>query len=317
MLRLFSINTCLGFSDELVVPNPKRDVEMRAVLDDFKAKNRKHHIGLFKSRRPPGVKEFVVGKEFNWLFHDIFGKEPSFNFTLKNEKGEMIPVERRNTQQFMLKELAGYFFHFLRLNFVMHRKASLVELNYDMFWTILQFLIETKAIQMKYVKVNDSNSVDTRESLKKTLEEYKHKYEQANDQQVKDALRQTIEFFEEQIARLEQPEEKAANKLREMQGNWKKALKEIFLFYSKQQKVSKRTTFDAYKDDLQNMSVGEWLKFCKDFNLNPQFWDKNKFDPKMKEAVERIAKEVNSTVDYVFTRNYLTSTSLNLWEIWV
>lgn len=281
------------------MPNPKRDVEMRAILDDFKAKNRKHHTGLFRSRRQPGVKEFVDGKEFNWLFHDIFGKEPSFTFSVKNEKGESIPMERKNTQEFMLKHLAKYFFQFLRLNFVMHRKASKVEISYDMFWTILQYLVETKAIEMKYFKTTDPNSGDTRETLKKTLEEYRHKYEQASDPQVREALRQTIEFFEEQISKLEKPEEKAASKLREMQGNWKKALKEIFLFYSKQQKVAKKSTFDSYKDDLQNMSVGEWLKFCKDFNLNPQFWDKHKFDPKVRETVERIMKEVNSTVGFV------------------
>jgi hypothetical protein len=290
------INTCLGFSDETVLPNPKRDVEVRAVLDDFKAKNRKFHIDMFRSRRAPGVKDYIIGKEFNWLFHDIFGKERGFRFFRLDQKGKEISMARNNTQEFILKELGNYFFKYLRLNYVMHRKASLVNLNIDMFWTILQHLIESRKVHMNYTKITDASSGETIESLKKTLEEYKDKYNNTKDPQVRDALHQTITFFEEQIAKLEKPEEKAANKLMEMQGNWKKALRELFLFYSKQQKVAKKSTFDSYKDDLQNMSVGEWLKFCKDFNLNPQHWDLRNFDPKSKEAVLRLTKEMNNVV---------------------
>jgi hypothetical protein len=45
-----------------------------------------------------------------------------------------------------------------------------------------------------------------------------------------------------------------------------KKLREIFEFYSKQQKNAKKDqTFEYYNKELASMSVGEWIKFCKDF----------------------------------------------------
>lgn len=297
LIRLFKINTCLGFSIKELTPSPKRDTEMRTVLDDFKAKNRKVHTAMFRARRVKGVKDFIASKQFNWFFHDIFGKEPRFTFTRMDSNNHEVPMTRKDTQEFMLKQLDSYYFNYLQLNKTMHRKASAVDIDFEHFWTILYHLLESKKINLKYTKFSDNSSLDTLESLKKTLEEYKHKYMASNDEQVRDALMHTIQFLQSQIDKLEKPEEKATNKFRELEGNWRKALKELFLFYSKQQKIAKiNKTFDNYKDDLQNMSVGEWLKFCKDFNLNPQNWLKEKNDPKAKEMIEKLAKEVNTTV---------------------
>lgn len=252
---------------------------------------------MFRARRVKGVKDFITSKHFNWLFHDIFGKEPHFTFTRKENDHAEIPMTRKNTQDFILKELAKYYFDYLELNRAMHHKASSVELDFDLFWVILYYLLESKKVLLKYTKFSDHSSLDTLESLKKTLEEYKQKYLASPDEQVKEALMHTIQFLQSQIDKLEKPEEKAANKFRELEGNWRKALKELFLFYSKQQKTAKKDrTFDSYKDDLQNMSVGEWLKFCKDFNLNPQNWLKEKNDPKTKEMIEKMTKEINNVV---------------------
>jgi hypothetical protein len=301
LLRLFKINTCLGFSTEELTKNPKRDAEIRMIVDDFKSKNRKSHVAMFRTRRVKGVKDFITSKQFNWLFHDIFGKEPRFIFTRSDGTAKEVPMTRKNTQEFMLKELASYYFDYLQLNKIMHRKASSVDLDIDMFWAILYYLIETRKVHLKYTKFSDHSSLDTLESLKKTLEEYKQKYNANTDPQVKEALMHTIEFLQSQIDKLEKPEEKAANKFRELEGNWKKALKELFLFYSRQQKTARKDqTFDNYRNDLQNMSVGEWLKFCKDFNLNPQNWLKERNDPKAKEHIEKLARELNTTVVFCY-----------------
>jgi len=208
---------------------------------------------------------------------------------------ETVPLKRDNSQEFILNQLHTYFFEYLGLNQIMHHKASLVDINFDFFWNIVYYFLETKIFSYLYTRRPENASLDTKETLKRTLEEYKQKLADSTDPQVQTALKHTIDFLQQQIDKLERPEEKAANKLREQQGNWKKALKEIFLFYSKQQKVAKKDkTFDNYKDELTNMSVGEWLRFCKDFGLNPQHWEKREVDQKVKEKIDMLAKEVNN-----------------------
>jgi len=51
---------------------------------------------------------------------------------------------------------------------------------------------------------------------------------------------------------------------------WKKGLLDIFSFYNKLQKHNKGTmTFEQFKQKRESMTLGEWVKFCSDFGLNP------------------------------------------------
>lgn len=62
--------------------------------------------------------------------------------------------------------------------------------------------------------------------------------------------------------------------LRKTEPVWKKALSEIFHFYQRLQKQTKpiERSFDNAKEKWNSMSLGEWLKFCGDYDLklNPK-----------------------------------------------
>ncbi len=59
--------------------------------------------------------------------------------------------------------------------------------------------------------------------------------------------------------------------LLQMEKVWKKALAEIFMFYNKLQKQTKgEYSFENFKEKMNYMSLGEWIKFCNDFGLNPK-----------------------------------------------
>lgn len=52
---------------------------------------------------------------------------------------------------------------------------------------------------------------------------------------------------------------------------WKRALVEIFCFYNKLQKQTKgEYSFENLKEKMNHMSLGEWMKFCNDFELTPE-----------------------------------------------
>ena len=51
-----------------------------------------------------------------------------------------------------------------------------------------------------------------------------------------------------------------------------KSLKEIFSFYCKQQFfIGEKPTFEQMSDVLKNMNLGEFMKLCKDFNIDLPF----------------------------------------------
>lgn len=51
---------------------------------------------------------------------------------------------------------------------------------------------------------------------------------------------------------------------------WKKSLQEIFSFYNKLQNHGKGDqSFEGFKEKSGYMTLGEWVKFCSDFNLAP------------------------------------------------
>lgn len=53
------------------------------------------------------------------------------------------------------------------------------------------------------------------------------------------------------------------------EATWKKALTEIFCFYNKLQKQTKgEYSFENFKEKMNHMSLGEWVKFCNDFKLS-------------------------------------------------
>lgn len=48
----------------------------------------------------------------------------------------------------------------------------------------------------------------------------------------------------------------------------KRGIKEIFDFYTRQHlMIGKKATFDQIQYELSNMNMGEFMKFCKDFNI--------------------------------------------------
>lgn len=56
--------------------------------------------------------------------------------------------------------------------------------------------------------------------------------------------------------------------LKHSEAIWKKALSEIFCFYNKLQKQTKgEYSFENFKEKMNHMSLGEWMKFCNDFEL--------------------------------------------------
>lgn len=71
---------------------------------------------------------------------------------------------------------------------------------------------------------------------------------------------------------------------------WKRALAEIFCFYNKLQKQNKAEySFENFKEKMNHMSLGEWMKFCNDFEL----------------SVEKPITEIDSQKE--FNRKYLTA----------
>ena len=56
--------------------------------------------------------------------------------------------------------------------------------------------------------------------------------------------------------------------LHDNEATWKKSLTEIFCFYNKLQKQTKgEYSFENFKEKMNHMSLGEWVKFCNDFKL--------------------------------------------------
>lgn len=56
--------------------------------------------------------------------------------------------------------------------------------------------------------------------------------------------------------------------LKKSENIWRKSLTEIFCFYSKLQKQTKgEYSFENFKEKMNHMSLGEWIKFCLDYGL--------------------------------------------------
>ena len=295
---MFEINHALGMEDIFPGKNPPRNSEMRAIMTDFLSKYKKEFVQCFRDRRREKSEDFIDSSQVCWLFFDMFSRENGLKFMRKEGEVEIV-MQRDNSQQFFAEKLHHFLFDYIKLDSRYHPDVNTIPISFDFFWTILYYLLETKSVQFEYIKPGVMNSNDTKESLRKTLEEYKSKYEMANDLQVQAALQHTIDFLQEQIDKLNEPQRKAESKLKETEGNWKKALREIFLFYSKQQKAAKTAgTFDGYRDDNKTMSAGEWLMFCKDFDLIPENWKRSKATISVEEKAkyEKLCKEVNKQV---------------------
>lgn len=316
-----------GAEDELV----KRSQSANSASLDKPSKQ-----SPIKARGDPEAKlhtRMLPASEHFWYFHDVFDKEvSSMKFFIKEvaEEGEKDSTLERNptphlgnkappkmqqlkrTQEHYksFKEgLQEFFFSYMKLNPLMQESLGAVPVSWDFFWYSLYFMIETGKVHFSYEKYKSEATEDAKSSLKKTLMEYQDKLKETTNPQVEEALKHTIDHLQKQILTLEKPEHKAASRLLELQRDWKKALKEIFMFYSKQQKVLTNTkTFDNYKEECTNLSVGEFLKFCRDFGLNPQHWDwrsgldgseanhPNRMiaEPKNQQIVKKLAKELNN-----------------------
>lgn len=56
--------------------------------------------------------------------------------------------------------------------------------------------------------------------------------------------------------------------LKQSENIWRKSLTEIFCFYNKLQKQTRgEYSFENFKEKMNYMSLGEWIKFCSDFEL--------------------------------------------------
>ncbi len=83
--------------------------------------------------------------------------------------------------------------------------------------------------------------------------------------------------------------------LRQTETIWKKALGEIFAFYNKLQKATKgENSFEGFKEKMNCMSLGEWIKFCHDFSLMPPKLEK--YDPKETQSQTESARQVLSNL---------------------
>lgn len=79
--------------------------------------------------------------------------------------------------------------------------------------------------------------------------------------------------------------------LRQTEALWKKALGEIFAFYNKLQKATKgENSFEGFKEKMNCMSLGEWIKFCHDFSLTPPKLDK--YDPRDAQPQSETARQL-------------------------
>lgn len=83
--------------------------------------------------------------------------------------------------------------------------------------------------------------------------------------------------------------------LRQTESIWKKALGEIFAFYNKLQKATKgENSFEGFKEKMNCMSLGEWIKFCHDFSLTPPKLEK--YDPKDAQSQSESARQMLSNL---------------------
>ena len=211
--------------------------------------------------------------------------------TAANDQGEHLAVS-----------LEQYFFEYLGVSKKQHPTADHLQLPAPVFWAALQYLVESKSVGFSLQPEAEDSVTDTRESLKKTLLEYKQKYKDSKDPQVRGTLRKMIDMLQQQVDRFDEPEGAAA-KLGSTEAVWRKALREVFHFYCKQQKIARKDqTFENYQSELTSMNIGEWLRFCKDFELNPQHWPRKESSVEFREARDKIAREINTTVGGAHTR---------------
>ena len=83
--------------------------------------------------------------------------------------------------------------------------------------------------------------------------------------------------------------------LRQTESIWKKALGEIFSFYNKLQKATRgENSFEGFKEKMNCMSLGEWIKFCHDFSLTPPKLEK--YDPKDAQSQSESARQILSNL---------------------
>ena len=102
------------------------------------------------------------------------------------------------------------------------------------------------------------------EKLKNAIEEIKRLSSDLEKQHISTSvLNQAIKKLEDQTS-------KARNNANDLKsnGSYQKGVKELFIFYAKQQRLVKHgSAFEDYYQDNTHLSVGEFLKFCRDFGV--------------------------------------------------
>jgi hypothetical protein len=268
---------------------------MRAALDDLRNRNKKNHLKTFKNYSDSN--QCISCDNFFLFLRDIFVTEDNFRLFFDSRDIETI-FQKSNSVKIILNFLEDFFFEVVHVNRSMYPNGKLITMDYDLFWVLFYYLLETKKIVYTYSLQQSESISQLKEELKITLEEYKQKYEESQDPIEKNILKNTIDSIKRQIENFDS-EETPKNKLRQYEGNWRKALREIFVFYAKLQKGAKKEkTFDSYKNELASMTVGEWLKLLKDFELNPSLWDKDS-----REKYKKISQDVTTQVGPCDRRN--------------
>ena len=298
VLKIMKIKTSLGHSDERSPTSTRRDKEMRSILHDFKEENKDEIEAVFKSSASIAEGEndqLVKSSDFCQLLMDVFSRSSQYRF-FRFDKGPETDflVSAEENQPYVELSLSEYFFQVLGIEKDMYEgRVEKVLIDSRIFWNLLYYMIETDTLGFKYQKDPGESLEDTRQSLIKTLKEYEDKYFEAKDPSLRLSLKRTIATLQNQIDKFDRPDSPA--KLRDQEVVWRRALSEVFHFYSKQQKIARKDqTFDSYKHELNNMNIGEWLRFCKDFDLNPQHWPRKGLTEEEKLARSKLCKEVSS-----------------------
>lgn len=200
------------------------------------------------------------------IMREYFGDESSFTFYLDEKDSENI-FDKVNSLKILLKQIDVFFFEIIRADKKLYENSKYVSMSFNLFWSILQYLLDSKAITLGSNLPKNDDFGELRSELEGTLKDYENKLFHCRSDIERKIISDTINGIKRQLSAMKIQDDDEHSVIKKEESRLKK-LREIFEFYSKQQKNAKKDqTFEYYNKELASMSVGEWIKFCKDFQL--------------------------------------------------
>jgi len=166
------------------------------------------------------------------------------------------------TQEDLMNTLISY----ITQSEAIHLEASYTqtEIKKGIDFNTLKIYTQNYFIENSSINLYTNKHCTLVERMQKTINEYTDLIKQLKDEDITNA----IKLKKLLVGQLNVIQENRRVKCQKVVEN-EKGLKEIFEFYCKQQLlIGKKATFEQLNTVLSNMNLGEFMKFCKDFNIN-------------------------------------------------